>query len=114
MRTKHWTRMTALAASTLILAVRPALAGATEDPPNTHNMLVVGKQDVFLSHLPMFAGLSEDKTDYISPHRFQVILEASFSRDGENVTDTYVHDREANPNASMYTLEPTPFVLARL
>ena len=32
------------------------------DPPSTHNMLVVGGKTVFLSHLPMFDDLSEDKS----------------------------------------------------
>lgn len=44
-----------------VAAQNPAtLAGGapTEDPPNTHNMLVVGSKAVFLSHLPMFKGLN--------------------------------------------------------
>lgn len=58
-----------------------ALAGgaATEDSPNIHNMLVVGNETVFLSHLPMFKGLNEQATDYTSPHRYQVILEVNFT-----------------------------------
>ena len=40
-------------------------AGRTqEDAPNTHNMLVVETEAVFLSHLPRFDGLNEVKSDY--------------------------------------------------
>jgi hypothetical protein len=84
------------------------------DPPSTHNMLVVGGKTVFLSHLPMFDGLSEDKSDYTSMHRYQVILEARFTRNGKDVTDIYTRDREANAGIKMYTLQPARFVLARL
>ena len=84
------------------------------DPPATHNMLVVGEVTVFLSHLPMFDGLSEDKSDYTSMHRYQVILEARFIRNRKDVTNIYTKDREANPGIKMYTLQPARFVLARL
>jgi hypothetical protein len=93
-----------------------ALAGdvAREDPPNTHNMFVVGSEAVFLSHLPMFQGLAEGGTDYTSPHRYQVILEVTFTANGKDVTDLYLKDRQSNPGIKMYTLHPKLFVLARL
>ena len=84
------------------------------DPPSTHNMLVVGGKTVFLSHLPMFDDLSEDKSDYTSMHRYQVILEARFIRNRKDVTNIYTKDREANAGIKMYTLQPARFVLARL
>ena len=84
------------------------------DPPATHNMLVVGEKTVFLSHLPMFDGLSEDKSDYTSMHRYQVILEARFIRDRKDVTNIYSKDRASNASTKMYTLQPARFVLARL
>ena len=84
------------------------------DPPSTHNMLVVGGKTVFLSHLPMFDDLSEDKSDYTSMHRYQVILEARFFRNRKDVTNIYTKDREANAGIKMYTLQPARFVLARL
>ena len=84
------------------------------DPPSTHNMLVVGGKTAFLSHLPMFDDLSEDKSDYTSMHRYQVILEARFTRNRKDVTDIYTKDREANAGVKMYTLQPARFVLARL
>jgi hypothetical protein len=84
------------------------------DPPATHNMLVVGEKTVFLSHLPMFDSLIEDKSDYTSMHRYQVILEAKFIRNGKDVTGIYMKDRQSNAGTKMYTLQPARFVLARL
>jgi hypothetical protein len=89
-------------------------AAASEDLPNTHNMLVVGNEAVFLSHLPMFQGLNENETDYTSPHRFQVILDVRFTVNGRDVTDIYTKDRVGNPRTKMYTLNPERFVLQRL
>src|SRR4051812_9870439 len=65
-----------------------------EEPP--HNMMVVGEKSVFLSHLPMF----------MSPHNFQVILEATFTSGGRNVQEVYTKDRQSNRQTKMYTLEP--------
>ena len=87
---------------------------AAEDRPNIHNMLVVGNEAVFLSHLPMFKGLNEQATDYTSPHRYQVILEVSFTRNGKDVTDIYTKDRQGSPGTKMYTLSPEPLILAHL
>ena len=84
---------------------------AAEDHQARHNMLVFGERAVFLSHLPMFDGLSADGSDFASPHRYQVILEAAFT---SAQLDTYVKDRQANPGARFYTLGPAPFVLSRL
>src|SRR4030095_7963272 len=95
-------------------AERPA-AGTQEDAPNTHDMLVVETEAVFLSHLPMFDGLNKGKSDYTSPHRYQVILEARFSSGGKDVTALYTADRKSHPKTKMYTLNPTAeFVLAKL
>jgi hypothetical protein len=85
-----------------------------EDPPATHNMMVVGNDAVFLSHLPMFNKESKDHTAFLSPHRYQVILEATLSRAGEDVTQIYVTDRGRSPRVKMYTLNPEQFVLAQL
>ena len=92
-----------------------ASGNKAEDPPHTHNMLVVGKKSAFLSHLPMFAALNSEKTDYTSPHRYQVILEARFIKKGKDVTNIYTKDRESNVETKMYTLVPAPtFVLPEL
>jgi hypothetical protein len=87
---------------------------ASEDAPNTHNMLAVGRDTVFLSHLPMFE--AADRTEFTSPHRFQVILEASFATGGRNVTPLYTADRAAHAGTRIYTVGPDPdsFVLAHL
>ena len=99
---------------TLILLIG-AYSSAAEDPPHTHNMLVVGKESAFLSHLPMFDALNDERTDYTSPHRYQVILEATFVREGKDVTDIYRKNRASNVGTKMYTLKPAPqFVLPRL
>jgi len=113
------TQLCAVAAAAALIgsalkAETPA-AGTQEDAPNTHNMLVVGTEAVFLSHLPMFDGLNERKSDYTSPHRYQVILEARFSSGGKDVTALYTEDRKNHPKTKMYTLSPTDeFVLAKL
>jgi hypothetical protein len=85
-----------------------------EDLPNTHNMLIVGEKTAYLSHLPMFDGLNEDKTDFITPHRYQVILEAAFAAGNRNLTDVYTADRKQNPAVKMYTFNPALFVLPDL
>ena len=93
---------------------RSADVEAAEDAPNTHNMLVFGEQAVFLSHLPMFGVLNKTKTDFRSPHRYQVILEAAFTKEGKDLRDLYVKDRQAHPTTRIYTLNPDTFVLSRL
>ncbi|HEY2972919.1 MAG TPA: twin-arginine translocation signal domain-containing protein [Pyrinomonadaceae bacterium] len=91
------------------LTVRPA-----QDSAGTHNMLVVGEQTVFLSHLPMFDGFNVRKTDFISPHRYQVILEATFTDGNNNLTEVYTADRKSHPTEKMYTINPALFVLPDL
>lgn len=84
------------------------------DAPNTHNMLVFGERTVYLSHLPMFDGLNRQKTEFTSPHRYQVIMEATFSDGARRLTDVYAADRKAHPAVKMYTLNPALFVLPDL
>ena len=95
-------------------AQNPSGHSPADDRPNTHNMLVVGERTVFLSHLPMFDELNREKTAYTSPHRFQVILEATFSDHGKSVQNLYTDDRKAHPGIKMYTLSPEPMVLGKL
>jgi len=85
-----------------------------EDFPATHNMLVVGHDSIFLSHLPMFEGMNETKSAFASAHRYQVILQAELSRNGKSVGELYAKDRRGNPGVKMYTLQPEEFVLSRL
>src|SRR5882724_1184249 len=84
------------------------------DDPATHNMLLVGEKTAWLSHLPMFVGLNKEQTDFRTPHRYQVILEAAFSEGNRNLTDVYSADRKKNPGVKMYTFNPADFVLPEL
>jgi hypothetical protein len=86
----------------------------SEDHAATHNMLVVGHDAIFLSHLPMFQGVNATKAAFTSPHRYQVILQAELTRSGKSVDDLYARDRRGNPDVKMYTLNPNPFILSRL
>lgn len=93
---------------------QPLAPGFTsEDLPNTHNMMIVGKKTAYLSHLPMFVIKGRPRT-FNSPHRFQVILEATFSDGDHDLTADYCSDRAKNPLVKMYTLNPAEFVLSRL
>jgi hypothetical protein len=85
-----------------------------EDAPNTHNMMIVGTKTVYLSHLPMFDSVTQDGTDFTSPHRRQVILEATFTQSGKDLTAIYTRDRLSHPQERMYTLKPSEFVLGRV
>ena len=82
---------------------RPAGAAGTEDEPGVHGMAMAGEGTVYLSHLPMFG----------SPHDYQVILEATFSKTGSDPHADYLSDRKKS-GATLYTLEPERFVLPRL
>ena len=75
------------------------------DPPDTHNMLVVGEETIYLSHLPMF----QKEGGPPMPHRYQAILEVTFAQQ-----DGYVKDRREHRTTSIYTLNPQEFVLAAL
>ena len=78
----------------------PAKSG---DRPAGHGMVIVGEQAVFLSHLPMF----------MSPHDYQVILEATLTKPGADPQADYVEDRRRT-GARLYTLPPESFVLPEL
>ena len=67
-------------------------------------MLIVGQQNVYLSHLPMF----QQSGKPLMPHRFQAILEVAFAKQ-----EVYTKDRQAHP-ATIYMLNPDPFVLPSL
>lgn len=86
---------------------------APEDAPNTHNMMLVGTKTAFLSHLPMFVNDGVGP-GFDSPHRFQVILEATFTDGDRNLTEVYFKDRIKNPAVKMYTVSPGEFVLSHV
>lgn len=95
------------------LKAQPYTVSLPEDKPNTHNMMLVGTKTAFLSHLPMFVS-DGSGPEFDSPHRFQVILEATFADGDRNLTDIYFEDRMKNPGVKMYTLNPALFVLSRV
>jgi hypothetical protein len=77
--------------------------------------MLVGSQTAFLSHLPMFEMLNPAKTDYMTPHRFQVILQASLNSGGKDVTPMYFADRQSHPDVKMYSVSPAKvFVLPQV
>jgi len=88
---------------------------AQQEAPATHNWMLVGSQTAFLSHLPMFEKLNPAGTDYLTPHRFQVILQASFTSRGSDVSPLYFADRRDHTNVKMFTVSPAKdFVLAQV
>ena len=79
--------------------------GASNPDCGQHNMMIVGEQVVFLSHLPMFS----------SKHRFQLILEVELTKDKVGDNSAYTKDRKEHPDVKMYTLQPSEhFMVARL
>src|SRR5262249_7992964 len=84
------------------------------DDPTTHNMMIVGTKTVYLSHLPMFESVSDDGAEFTSPHRRQVILEATFTQSGRDLSPLYFKDRLGHSQERMYTLKPSDFVLGRV
>lgn len=94
---------------------RLAIAQPQSEPPpcprniGQHNMMAVGVRSVFLSHLPMFVSLCNDRAHFQTEHRFQLILEASFEapRTTRDVTHFYKEDRLRHPDIRMYTVQPS-------
>jgi len=78
-------------------------AAPAEDHAAVHGMAIAGEQTVVLYHLPLFH----------SPHNYQVILEATFTKSGSDPQSAYFNDRKRS-GAKLYTLEPEPFVLPQL
>lgn len=77
---------------------RIAQPGEFADRPNTHGMLVVGTDVVYLSHLPMFH----------RPHDYQLIFEGGLP---EAALQRYRADADSHPG-EYYTLAPSePWVL---
>jgi hypothetical protein len=105
-----------------LLAVRTfgggvSFAGSFEkDAPAGHGMLLFGEKSVYLSHLPMFGKLNDNKTGYDSPHRYQVILEVIFKdKKGKELQELYTADRKKNPGTKIYTVDPNErFVLPEI
>jgi hypothetical protein len=104
----------AVAAVCILPRSTPAIPPSTEASA-THNWVLVGSNTAFLSHLPMFDHFNKKGTDYLTPHRFQVILRASFESRGSDVTNLYFADRQSHAPTKMFTVQPTKrFVLHQL
>jgi hypothetical protein len=73
----------------------------SQDKPSTHGMLILGKEKIYASHLPMFH----------SPHDYQIILELELDKD---IQKQFVTDQENNPEYTTYTIEPEKFVLPNM
>lgn len=94
----------------LTIAAAESGHSAHPDKVAVHNMLIVGQQTVFLSHLPMFSAPLA-----VSPHRYQAILEATFTKsDSSNPQAVYASDRKNNPQTKIYMLHPQQFILSDL
>lgn len=73
-----------------------------EDTHDTHGMMIVGEETVYVSHLPMFG----------HPHHdIQAILEATFANEGGDPQTAYADDRRRT-GTRMYTFRPEPFILS--
>ncbi|MEK2645416.1 hypothetical protein [Bdellovibrio sp. BCCA] len=70
------------------------------DPAAVHGMLLFGRSQIYLSHLPMFH----------TPHDYQVILQATLSREG-----LYAYQKSVNSSdETVYTLVPEAFSLPEM
>lgn len=101
------TAVSAIALALCVAVSRTAIAAEqhSADPPATHNMLIVGNDTVYLSHLPMF----QEKGAPSMPHRYQAILEVTIAKQS-----SYVKDRREHGSTRIYTLNPENFVLPAL
>jgi hypothetical protein len=79
-----------------------------EDRSAGHGCVVFGSETIFLSHLPLFKSSS-----FNTPHDYQVILEVTFSKEGEKPQEAYVNDRQKT-GTKLYTLSPESFILPHI
>jgi hypothetical protein len=75
-------------------------SGHSMDRPSTHGMAVVGTQQIYLSHLPMFH----------SPHDYQVILEVTLDPASQA---KYQQLKDGSPD-EFVTMVPETFVLPEI
>jgi hypothetical protein len=74
------------------------------DFPSVHGMLIVGKDAVYVSHLPMF------KTPEMPnmPHDYQVVLKLKLDDASDKL---FKKDQADHPQSILYTIAPEKFVL---
>lgn len=77
------------------------------EPPSDfgrHNMAVIGREHLFLSHLPMF----------MAPHDAQLLLEAAIEVDGRPAMERWTAWRAQHPEPRFLTVFPEKFPLSTL
>jgi hypothetical protein len=74
------------------------------DFPSTHGMLIMGKDAVYASHLPMFK--TPDMPNM--PHDYQVILKLKLDDASDKL---FKRDQADHPQSILYTIAPETFVL---
>lgn len=84
----------------IMIMLALALEASAKDRPSVHGMLVVGTNQLYLSHLPMFH----------TPHDYQVILEVEIPPAARR---TYLENNELHAE-SVYTIVPEAFVLPEM
>lgn len=77
---------------------------STLDPLATHGMLIVGKDVVYASHLPMFKSPNMPNM----PHDYQVILKLKLDDASDKL---FKRDQADHPQSMLYTINPEKFVL---
>jgi hypothetical protein len=80
---------------------------ATPEPPSDfgrHNMFVLGRNTLFLSHLPMF----------MAPHDTQLVMEAALEDASGSLQEVWSRERESHPDERVYTMKPEKFALSTL
>lgn len=107
-------RASALSAVLCLQVAAVSPAAAHDDPDcrpqgnpdcGQHNMMLVGNEAAFVSHLPMFH----------NEHRFQVIARVQFTDGRRDLGVVYDSDRADHPEVRMYTVRPEDrFALSRL
>lgn len=85
---------------TLISSMGLAQHHHHSDPASIHGMLLFGKSQIYLSHLPMFH----------APHDYQVILKAELNPEGK---DAYLESLKTSSD-TVYTLAPESFILPEM
>jgi hypothetical protein len=83
---------------TFLLCLFVGLSLAQADVKATHGMLVVGGEDVYFSHLPMF----------MKPHDYQAIFKVAIP---EGVKTKFAAYRKAHPSETVFTVAPSRFDL---
>lgn len=88
-----------LSLSTMFFLLATALFA---DPLGTHGMLLFGKKNNYVSHLPMFH----------SPHDYQLVAEVTITNQGN--AQTVAKYEKAKKQSDIFTIVPEPMDLAKV